>query len=229
MRHDRLPPIFSKMVKKGLEKNKDLPESYPSILINVNYQSVRKECNKTKFHQVDLYSFFWIESDIYSISSGLDVGFMCEFNPDDYLLHIFIYDSNIVLQDYFFHSVTEEGLKNRSTLSEFRLRAFNFVMSVMALMTLHKQGTKTSTFTASRNKGSVFYAEGDVTKFKRIFDFKKLPAPEYKRPEPGSSGIRKKEHDVIGHWRHYPSGAKVWVKPHKRGDPSLGRVTSVFS
>ena len=51
--------------------------------------------------------------------------------------------------------------------------------------------------------------------------------PDYQPPEE-PSGIRKCEHDVRGHWRHYPSGARVWVRSHKRGDPELGTTTRII-
>lgn len=40
--------------------------------------------------------------------------------------------------------------------------------------------------------------------------------------------IRKRQHDVAGHWRHYKNGRRVWIKSHKRGDPTLGVVESEY-
>jgi hypothetical protein len=48
------------------------------------------------------------------------------------------------------------------------------------------------------------------------------PAPE--RHEPA---FHKRQHDVIGHWRHYKSGKTAWIEGHKRGDPKLGTITRV--
>jgi hypothetical protein len=45
---------------------------------------------------------------------------------------------------------------------------------------------------------------------------------------PGASGIKKKDHAVRGHWRHYPNGNRVWVRSHRRGDPDLGTSTRVL-
>lgn len=39
--------------------------------------------------------------------------------------------------------------------------------------------------------------------------------------------IRRRRHAVRGHWRTYPSGARVWVDAHERGDADLGRSSRV--
>lgn len=50
-----------------------------------------------------------------------------------------------------------------------------------------------------------------------------------KRPDEDSkSAGHKRQHDVSGHWRQYKSGKRVFVRAHKRGDPSLGTVTRVI-
>lgn len=217
MKNDRLPPIFTKLLKK-VQNKKDPPH----IIINVDYNQVKREHERDPIYGfVEFYSTFWIEV--------FNEGFLCNFDSETFTLLIGHFNKDAEAVELFSHKVDQDSLNSREFLPKHQRSSLDLVLVIMGILTKHRAGKKTSVFTASRNKGSVFYAEGDVTKFKRIFDFKKLPAPEYKRPEPGSSGIRKKEHDVIGHWRHYPSGAKVWVKPHKRGDPSLGRVTSVFS
>lgn len=38
----------------------------------------------------------------------------------------------------------------------------------------------------------------------------------------------KREHDVRGHQRKYKSGKVVWVREHKRGDASLGRIEKEY-
>lgn len=226
MRHDRLPPIVQKFWKRSKNPKsvlKELTENVvPHIIINVDYNQVRKEHQKNPvIDSVELYGVFWIEYD--------REAFFCTFSDEDMYLRIGIIGIQGNVVDSFYHRADEEGLKTRAALTYSRRLAFDFVLVVMGVMARHRHEGKTSVFTASRNKGSVFYSHGDVTVYKRIFDFKKLPPAEYTPPEPGSSGIRKKEHDVVGHYRQYKSGVKVFVRPHKRGDPSLGRVTSVFT
>lgn len=48
-------------------------------------------------------------------------------------------------------------------------------------------------------------------------------------PPEDPSGIRKRDHQVRGHWRTYKSGARVWVRNHRRGDPDLGTVTRIVT
>lgn len=234
MNYGKMPPIFMKFKTTIFEfrdylKKLGLPpeEAFPRIVVHADYNSVRKETEKVRsFDHVDLYSMFWIELN----SPSTRRAFYCIFNEADFGLSIAVVDQDGAAIDHFTHPADDAGFRSSKTdLSHSRLMIFNTVMATMGLMTIHREGQKTSVFTFSRNKASVFYCEGDVTKFKRIFDLKKLPSPEYMRPEPGSSGIRKKEHDVIGHYRTYKSGVKVFVRPHKRGDPSLGTVTSVFT
>ena len=42
-----------------------------------------------------------------------------------------------------------------------------------------------------------------------------------------------RQHDVAGHWRHYKDEhgyilKSVYIKEHKRGDPSLGVITKDY-
>lgn len=37
---------------------------------------------------------------------------------------------------------------------------------------------------------------------------------------------RRRLHSVPGHWRNYTNGKRVWIKSHKRGDISLGKIIS---
>jgi len=38
--------------------------------------------------------------------------------------------------------------------------------------------------------------------------------------------IRRRDHGVRGHWRRLRNGEKIWIEPHRRGDVSLGTVTT---
>lgn len=38
--------------------------------------------------------------------------------------------------------------------------------------------------------------------------------------------VRRRDHAVRGHWRKLRNGHRIWIEPHRRGDPALGTVTS---
>lgn len=38
------------------------------------------------------------------------------------------------------------------------------------------------------------------------------------------TGIKMRWHQCRGHWRNHPSGKRVWVRAHYRGDKTIGRV-----
>lgn len=46
--------------------------------------------------------------------------------------------------------------------------------------------------------------------------------------ESHKTDIKKRDHEVVGHWRQYKSGKRVFVRGHRRGDPALGTVTKVY-
>lgn len=86
--------------------------------------------------------------------------------------------------------------------------------------------------TMTRNAPSAFAKVGDTVRYATLDDLRSAAGQTRQRgyqPPEEPSGIRKREHAVRGHWRHYSSGVKVWVRAHKRGDPDLGRVTRVLT
>ena len=163
MKHDRLPPLFlnfRKRMSKAYEtiethesvKRLGLTDEdiFPSIVIHVDYRTLQKEMEKVKtFDHIDLYSLFWVELETKA--------FYCVFDPTDFSLRIAIVDEKCNVVDYFDHPVDDEGVfSSKEVLPRNQLLSYNIVMSVLGLMTMHKEGKKTSTFTASRNKASVF-------------------------------------------------------------------------
>jgi hypothetical protein len=226
MKNDKLPPIL-----RDLHRISPPETLFPSIVVFVDFAALVKENKKRtpnakKIHSLDFYLDFWIE--LYS-KQGPSQAFDCAFHPETYSLDISIYDEGAKPVGFFSQDVSEEGMKFDRQISQKNDDVLKIVLFVMHLMTRHKRGDRQSIFTAQRNKASVWYREGDNLKFKRIHDFRRLPSSGYTPPEPGSSGIKKKDHAVKGHWRHYKSGAKVWVRPHRRGDPELGTTTNIFT
>lgn len=86
--------------------------------------------------------------------------------------------------------------------------------------------------TQTRNKPRAFARQGDTMRFAPLYSLASAAGQHrqrgYERPD-DPSGIRMREHAVRGHWRTYASGARVWVRPHKRGDSDLGRVQRVVT
>jgi len=205
--------------------NRKFPSEFrPNVLITFDYEYLVKLNNKHRdgpIHQIDFYEFFWFETDI--------AGALCSFSPEDQSLFVVKFNAAGETTGRFEKKVNEEDVNSYEGLTINDKLLISQIMFALYLMTQARLNKKQSIFMAQRNKASVYYKEGDVVKWKRIWDMNKLPSPEYVPPEPGVSGIRKKEHDVIGHYRTYKNGAKVWVRPHKRGDPTLGVVTKLIT
>lgn len=212
---------------QSLHKKKGIKTLLPSILIEVDEKTILRENSRMrskKVHHINFYEEFYIEVS----SSKGPQGFDCSFDPETYSVAVSVYRSDGSPISSFRQQVDEEGLETTFLLSTDDKERLSFIMFILHLIG-EARDTKTSIFTGTRNKGSIYYREENTVKFKRIYDVKKLPSPEYEPPEPGSSGIKKRDHQVKGHYRTYKSGVKVWVKPHRRGDPALGSVTSVFT
>lgn len=209
------PSIFQKYMKW-------FPKEFaPSILIFYDTKTLNKlriKNNGKRIFRIDFYEDFFFE-----ISNGAA---HCLFMYETNILKILLIDSEGQPVSKVEVSVSDP-IELEHIPSEEK-EAVKFILFGLALLTMEKE-KRTSIFTAQRNKASVYYREGNEVKLKRIFDMKRLPAPEYRSPEPGLSGIKKKQHDVIGHWRTYKSGVKVYVKPHKRGDATLGIVTKLIT
>lgn len=186
------------------------------------YKQNQKPRNKVA-KQIDLYEWFWFET---SQSSHA-----CLFDPKTHVFKVMsMYIGISDKVDSWSVDIHPERIhESRSTLSPPQDEDLSKILFALMLMTRARDEKSNSILTMNRNKVSVHYRKGDTISFTRLMDLGKLPDPNYEPPEPGSSGIKKKEHDVIGHWRTYKSGVRVWVNPHRRGDPELGKVTKVIS
>ena len=65
---------------------------------------------------------------------------------------------------------------------------------------------------------------GDTLRYERV-PIRRAPRA---RDAPAEALIRRREHEVRGHWRRLRSGEYVWVRAHARGDPELGRVETHY-
>jgi hypothetical protein len=177
--------------------------------------------DRDPIHEIDIYENFWFEN-------GME-GALVNFNPENYELTVAIFNVNGDTIDLFQKKIDAENIKVKDDVTVHQGVLVTQILFTMYLIAQARKNKRQSVFTGQRNKASIYYRQGDTVRWKRIWDANKLPSPIYQKPEPGASGIRKREHDVIGHWRTYKSGARVFVKPHKRGDPSLGRVTKLLT
>lgn len=107
-----------------------------------------------------------------------------------------------------------------------------YVRAAILLNIYTRRERDLSVDTLGRNKPRAFIRQGDTMRFAPLDSLSSAAGQHrqrgYVRPDE-ASGIRMREHDVRGHWRTFPSGARVWVRPHKRGDADLGRVRRVVT
>lgn len=211
----KLPPIFSK-VRFRISR-----EDTPPVIFQFSKEHIdeaRGQIANLK-DEVPLYTYShcWMETPYLGILA---------YCPDEQRVHIRAWNRDGKLSGNFsFKDFTERGLTDLETV----IKAQYF----QAAFTLHlhtERPADMSVVTASRNAPKSYRREGDTLRYVRISDIASAAGlarlRDYQRPE-DPSGIRMREHEVRGHWRTFSSGMRVWVRPHKRGDPDLGRVTRV--
>ncbi len=84
---------------------------------------------------------------------------------------------------------------------------------------------------AGNRKPTVFMERvGDTIRFQTV----RFQSIAHKRihgerePKSGEPSHHKRQHEVIGHYRHYKSSKVAFIRAHKRGDPTLGIITKVY-
>lgn len=94
------------------------------------------------------------------------------------------------------------------------------LMIAVVDFTMHITAQDGETNTPSDPVPVVWERQGDTIKYIR-------PASPFTGEGSAREFMRKKRlHAVRGHYRKLKSGERVWVKPHMRGDESVGRVLS---
>lgn len=215
-------PIFRKY-KSNYLKDKS-PFIKPTIIVYFREQYLiklnkqRKQQNNL-IHSINFYEHFWAETDKW--------GAACVFEPDDQIIYMAVFDRKGKGVTAFTHGVGESDLYSTDHLNQYQETVLKATLYMMHLVT-ESADSKKSVFTGQKNKCSLYELSQDEVKYVSVRKPKRIPSDEYVAPEAGSSGIKMREHDVHGHWRHYKNGAKVWVRPHKRGDPNLGKITKIF-
>jgi len=212
---DRLPPIFAK-VRSRLNS-----ADVPPVVFRFSKEHIN-EARKTirdKLTDIPLYTYLhcWMETPYLGILA---------YCPDHETVHVRSWNRNGKHPTRFtFTGFDEPELSDLQKV----VKAQYF----QAAYTLHlytEQSAEVSVNTLSRKAPSAYRREGDTLRFARLDDLASAAGQArqrgYDRPCE-ASGIKMREHDVRGHWRTFPSGVRVWVRPHKRGDADLGRVQRV--
>lgn len=248
----KLPKIFN-LVKMRL-KPKDRPGIVFDVITNNTLpdfsKTLREKSNKASIDDdksigMIFYSSVWYEFrefgllvKINDLTTSKDTRGLIRTLPTSASeVRISVFGNDGYLVDSHDYPLDIEANSNLLTKkdkdSTFRKIVFGDFMMVSAYIydaVEEKQFNMESVDTGMRLKPSAFIRVGDTVRYEAITDIAahSINSRTYTKPEE-PSGIRKKEHDVRGHWRHYPSGAKVWVRAHRRGDPSLGSVTKVIT
>lgn len=212
----QLPPIFAK-VRFDLSKT-----DTPAVLFSftkAHIDEARIAINSlTKEIGIYTYAHCWMETPVMG---------MLAYCPDDERVFLVAWNNRgKKIADFSFSSFTEDGLSDVEIICKAEYYRASYTLHI------YTEGTaEVSVNTLSRNRPSAYRREGDTMRFAKLDDLASAAGQarqrDYQRPEE-PSGIKMREHDVRGYWRTYPSGVRVWVRPHKRGDASLGRVTRVL-
>lgn len=208
----RLPPIFAKV------RFKLKPADVPPVVFRFSKEHINdaRETIKSAWDNIPLYTYShcWMETPYLGILA---------YCPDEECVHIRSWNRNGKHPTRFtFCGHHDSDLSDLEKV----VRAQYF----QAAYTLHlytESEAEVSVNTLSRSAPSAHRREGDTMRFAPLESLASAAGQHrmrgYVRPDE-ASGIRMREHDVRGHWRTFPSGVRVWVKPHKRGDAELGRV-----
>lgn len=217
MARPSLPPIFAK-VRFRLPK-----DDVPPVIFRFSKEQIdhARESIAEMLESVPLftYSHCWMETPHLGILA---------YCPDHERVHVRAWNAHVKnAASFTFSGFDKDGLSDLEII----VKAQYF----QAAYTLHlytERAADVSVNTLTRVAPAAYAREGDTLKFARLEDLASAAGQarlrDYERPsEP--SGIRMREHDVRGHWRTYSSGVRVWVRPHKRGDAGIGRVTRVIA
>ena len=113
-----------------------------------------------------------------------------------------------------------------------KLAVAQYVRAALVLASYTDDHAEVSVLTGTRNSPSAWERQGDSLRYVPVSSLRSLSGIARQRayePPAEPSGIKMREHDVRGHWRTYSTGVRVWVRPHKRGDAEIGRVTRVIA
>lgn len=217
----KLPPIFAKarftMPPASLPSvifvmSKDMDDEAGVIVERLDRQDV----------QIEHFGRWWVEYDHTAILATLT-------SEREHTLMAWGKRSGrqkpFVLHDDDLHADTYARFDDMQ-----KLVAAIYMRAAVLLASYTAATADVSVLTGMRKSPAAWEREGDTLRYAPVTDIRSVSGltRPYERPaEP--SGIRMREHDVRGHWRTFPSGVRVWVRPHKRGDADLGRVTRVIA
>jgi hypothetical protein len=213
-----LPPIFTR-VRFQIPKNLTPPVLAVVSLENIN--EARKIIHDMPLHEefpLMLWHHCWVETPY--------LGMLCisEENETSRVIAWNTRDKNPTKWTF-----TGFDTDNLNDLGKIIKAQFYQAAVSLHLYTNHE--TEVSVNTRTRNAPFAYLRQGDTLRFARAESLASAAGHarhrDYQRPEQ-HSGIRVREHEVRGYWRTYASGVRVWVRPHKRGNADLGRVTRII-
>lgn len=169
------------------------------------------------------FGCWWVEHNNMAILATI-VG------EDTYALHVYGRRSG-QQPPFLFHTAALNDASWGDLADWQKVAAATYIRAALLFASYTERDADVSVNTRTRNKPCAFIRRGDTFRYDRVDNLASASGHAmqrgYERPkEP--SGIRMREHDVRGHWRTYSSGVRVWVRPHKRGDASLGQSRRIL-
>lgn len=233
-RGKKLPPYFNNVMKTlGEDPVRDLM-NFGSIAIKPTVvlwfdekwlmrKNEDRKRNQENIHTVNFYNEMWLETD--------GVHMFATYDPGTGYLGLSIAMSNGLEQSvygrYKINVLPERISEEIARLKPWVANNVNKLLFAMWLLT-QAGDERESVFTDENRYASLHELSGDETFWVPVTRTRYKPSDKYEAPEPGSSGITKREHDVCGHWRYFKNGSRTWVRSHKRGDPNKGTITKVY-
>lgn len=156
----------------------------------------------------------------YETSEGFEQIFAC-FSPrgkNDYFVSLFIYRENSKVWDLCFWSDEEN---KHDTARE--IIKINTVADFFQNLQSCKKNEYAKPVT-KKNKEIRDGISGDKHKYYRVVlqPTMGVDTGETRDYQP------RRNHEVRGHWRTYANGQRTWVRSHRRGDETLGKVSKTY-
>lgn len=154
-------------------------------------------------------------------SEGFEQIFSC-FSPKgkkDYFVSLFIYRENSKVWDLCFWN--DEGNKKEDTARE--IIKINTVADFFQNLQSCKKNEYAKPVT-KKNKEIRDGISGDKHKYYRVVlqPTMGVDTGETRDYQP------RRNHEVRGHWRTYANGQRTWVRSHRRGDETLGKISKTY-
>lgn len=177
-------------------------KSHTSILVNFCHKSYAMELSLSGSKKEAVVVHLWEKNgnphmDIYMAMKGGKK--VASFDMEEYLMNMELYPD-----------------------------AYKAVVGFALTFTWWLSNKKTDKRLAEVEKGlGAHIAEriGDTMRYQRVYDYGNVTRG--KAGPLGHTRAEPIEHSVRGFWRQFKNGNKVWVRPHTRGNPEVGHLTTI--